>query len=135
MRRNTEIWLCEPGDFFGGTPQITANAQLKTDIELPPVYSKDEKSPSGRVKVAAAGCMTKVLAVSWMLPEVAAIGSETTKSTEPKMVANRHAGRASTTSPVTISASSLARLDVTPPQLIRQIKTMVINLVFMVVLF
>lgn len=55
-------------------------------------YSSVVKSPTGRVNVAWAGTSTKVLAVSWTLPEAAAKGRATTKNTEPTTVARKATG-------------------------------------------
>ena len=93
----------------------------------------DEKSPRGRVKVARAGAMTRVLAVARTLPEVAAKGRATTNTTEPTIVAKKQPGRASVTSPTTMSGScDEARLVLIPPRLTKQTQMTVSNFSFII---
>ena len=77
-------------------------------------YSRDVKSPSGRVNVAWAGERTKVSAVRLTLPEMAAMGSATINTAEPNSVATKQPGRTSAMSVMVAMSSSLrpAQADV-----------------------
>ncbi len=90
-------------------------------------------SPKGRVNVAFAGLITRVLAVFLTLPEIAAIGRLTTKNAEPIAVAIRQPGRTSTVSAITVngSLSSYARQGVAVHRLTARTQTEVNNFVFM----
>jgi hypothetical protein len=89
------------------------------------------KSPTGRVNVACAGCTTSVWAVSFTLPDAAANGRATTKTTEPITVAMKQPGRTRVTSAIeAIAFVSSARLVLTLPRLIKHTQKTVNNFIF-----
>lgn len=69
------------------------------------IQSRVEKSPSGLVKVAFAGCTTSVFAVSFTLLDITAIGKAAMNTTEPTTVATKQPGRRMTTLPTIPPAS------------------------------
>ena len=71
-----------------------------------------ENSPSGLVKVALAGACTKVLAVFFTLPEVAAKGRAIRKMALPTTVATKQTGRTTNASAAVAMLSAARALGV-----------------------